>query len=54
MKEINSEEKLGKNNPSSFLNEFIIPKRLINANSLIQSLKNKKYSWENDGIKVKI
>lgn len=37
----------------SILNDYIIPKRIIYANSLIQSLKNKKYTWANEGRKVK-
>ncbi len=36
----------------SILQDYIIPKRLIYANSLIRSLKDKKYTWENDGKKV--
>lgn len=36
----------------SILEDYIIPKRLIYANSLIKSLKDKKYSWEVDGKKV--
>jgi len=36
----------------SILEDYIIPKRLIYANSLIRSLKDKKYSWENEGKKV--
>lgn len=36
----------------SILDDYIIPKRLIYANSLIKSLKDKKYSWEIEGKKV--
>jgi len=36
----------------SILEDYIIPKRLIYANSLIKSLKEKKYSWEIEGKKV--
>ena len=53
--ELSSGEKPQKDdNTLSFLNDYIIPKRLIYANSLIQSLKNQKYTWQNDGIKVYI
>jgi len=38
----------------SILDDYIIPKRLIYANSLIKSLKDKKYTWENEGKKVYI
>ena len=54
IKEFSSEEKSRKNLSISFLEDFIIPKKLHNANSLISSLKNKKYTWEHEGIKVKI
>jgi len=36
----------------SILEDYIIPKRLIYANSLIKSLKDKKYKWEIEGKKV--
>ena len=37
----------------SIVNDYLIPSRLIYANSLIKSLKDKKYTWANDGLKVK-
>jgi hypothetical protein len=57
MKEIrgfSSEEKSRQNLSTSFLEDFIIPKKLLNANTLINKLKNKKFTWENEGINVKI
>lgn len=36
----------------SILEDYIIPKRLIYANSLIKSLKDKKYTWAIEGKKV--
>ena len=37
----------------SILNDYIIPHRLLNVSYLIKSLKEKKYTWEIDGKKVK-
>ena len=55
MKEINNnlpKDKTDNKNLSLFLNEYIIPKRLIYANTFLQSLKDKKYNWEIHGKKV--
>ncbi len=50
--EINLSTQRNMKSSESILEDYIIPKRLIYANSLIKSLKDKKYSWEIEGKKV--
>lgn len=52
--EINLSTQRNMKSSESILEDYIIPKRLIYANSLIKSLKDRKYSWEIEGKKVKI